>query len=296
MPTGPQPSEPRLSVVVPTNERWAHVATVVQPVLAEAAALDVQVVVCGAGSDTPPEFGPQVTVVHHPGGDLFTARAKGIAAATGDVVAVLEDHIAVPSGWLTQLVQAWRDHPDATALLFDVHCDPSASVLEQALFTITFGPFIQATEPPRHRAPVPGMVSLRRDLLPPAPEPGQFEYGVLAQVATSPDTRLTHVPAPVHAQHVRLRALALNYHSGRSYGSGYATRHPAGLAASIRRIARELRTVGADSRAARRRQHPDRSPGIAFTAATVALLAAHGLGQLVGVATGSPGRSHRRLE
>lgn len=287
---------PRLSVVVPTNERWAHVATVVQPLLAEAAALDVQVVVCGAGTDASPEFGPQVTVVHHPGGDLFTARAKGIAAATGDVVAVLEDHVAVPSGWLTQLVQAWRDHPDATALLFDVRCDPSATVLEQALFTITFGPFIEATEPPRHRSPVPGMVSLRRDLLPAALEPGEFEYGVLAQVATSPTTRITHLRAPVHAQGIRLRALALNYHSGRSYGSGYATRHPAALAASVRRITRELRSVGADSLAARRRQYPGGSPGIAFTAATVALLGAHALGQLAGVVTGSPGRSHRRLE
>ena len=287
---------PRLSVVVPTNERWAHVAAVVQPMLAEAATLGVQVVVCGAGTDAPPAFGPAVTVVHHQGGDLFSARALGLVATTGDVVAVLEDHVAVPEGWLTQLVDEWEAHPDASALLFQVNCDPKASLLEQALFTITFGPFIHATEVPRDRSPVPGMVSLRRDLLPATPQPGDLEYGVLAQLASSPTTYLTQVPAPVHAQHVRLRAIPLNYHSGRSYGAGYASRHNYRLTTQVRRVAGEARAVGRATLAARRRQFPNRSPGFIFTAAVVTLIAAHALGQLIGVVTRSPGRSHRRLE
>ncbi|MCB9382938.1 MAG: glycosyltransferase family A protein [Ilumatobacteraceae bacterium] len=284
------PAGSRVSVVVPTNQRWAHVAEVVRPILPEAQALGVQVVVCGAGTDAVPDFPPGVTVVHDPGGDLYTARARGLAAATGDIVTVLEDHVGVPTGWLTGLVREWASHPDADALLYDVRCDPDASLIEQALFTITFGPFMATTEVPHDRSPVPGMVSLRRSFLPPDPAPGDFEYATLQQVAASPRLQMVQLPAPVHAQYVTWRALPLNFHSGRAYGAACAARTH-----HTRRIRQELARVWRQTLAARRRSSGSR-PTVAFVACVALLLGCHGAGQATGVVTRSAGRSHARLE
>ncbi|MCO5332162.1 MAG: glycosyltransferase family 2 protein [Ilumatobacteraceae bacterium] len=284
------PARPSVSVVVPTNHRWAHVAAVIRPILAEAEALDVQIVVCGAGTDPVPAFPPHVTVVHDPGGDLYTARARGLAAATGGIVTVLEDHVTLEAGWLAGLVQEWATHADADALLYDVRCDPGASLVEQALFTITFGPFMAVAAAPRDRSPVPGMVSMKRHLLAAQPEPGDFEYTALQRVATSANVDVVDLPAPVHSQHVTWRAFPLNYHSGRAYGAACADRtHHA------RRIRRELAQVWRQTLAARRRTTGTRASA-AFTACTLVLLACHAVGQAAGVVTRSPGRSHARLE
>jgi len=106
---------PPLSVVIPTTHRWPEVALPLGSVWPEVNALGAEIVIAdGTGAALPPDHPlDRITWLRAPGATVFELRAMGIAAARGDVVAVTEDHVTVPSDYCRQVLAAHAEHADA---------------------------------------------------------------------------------------------------------------------------------------------------------------------------------------
>lgn len=114
-----------LEIVVPYDEPCADVASLGDAFPAvrfiRAEGLDTAKARAGAGRE------------HHD-----TLRTIGIRAATGDVIALIEDHGYVAAQWCEEMVAALNRHPDAAAIGGAVECD-SAKLLNWAVYFCDFG-------------------------------------------------------------------------------------------------------------------------------------------------------------
>jgi GT2 family glycosyltransferase len=75
---------------------------------------------------------PSIRYVFEPKVGLNFARNAALAAATGDLVAYLDDDVVIDRGWLAGLAKAWRSRPDAgafTGLVLPYRLDTQAQLL-----------------------------------------------------------------------------------------------------------------------------------------------------------------------
>lgn len=291
------PPTPRLSALVPSSRSWTHASGVVEALLPAVNRLGIEVIAACAGPEAgPPAPLPGVDYVIIDQGDVFDARRVGAARARGEVVAFLEDHSYPPESWASDLLDVWSRNPDADAVVHTIHCSADAGVFERALFTLTFGPFLPPIEGrPLGRLPVPGIVSVRRSVLPDVALPsGELEYRLIGEIINSGRVVFTDSISPLHVQPLRFQALVLCFHSGRSFG-GSLDLSPGRWRRHLRRLRGDLPTMVRESFSGRRRMNGGRV-GVAVAPTIVALASANALGQLVGIATKSFGASRDALE
>lgn len=286
----------RLTAIVPSSGGWQHSDAVVRTVLQAPVHTDLDVLVVSAQSDDPaPADLPNLRYVSIPQHDIFAARATGVARATGEIVAILEDHALPDPNWVTDLLAAWYKHPEADAIIHTAHTSPKAKAWELALFVLTFGPFLGVSEAPRDRIPIPGMVSFRRSLLPSSPPPeGWLEYDFLAKLAS--EHRMVMVPSMslLHLQPVGWKAPGLSFSSGRMY-AGSAANSSFSRRFQLRRVCGDTRVILHQTFAARKRIN-NGDIGIRFGACALTVIAANLFGQLVAIATRSVGNSSAKLQ
>jgi hypothetical protein len=292
----PLPVTPRLSVIVPTikgSERWLGP---VQALDRRARGARTEIVVATARERAPDRVGETVRCVHVPGSNVFGLRARALDVARGEFVAVLEDHVVVGDEWCNEVIAGFDRNPHADAIIGGV-TNGALRCLDRASFLLTFAPFLAPLDHvPLHRCPVPGIIAFRAAVLPRTPpEPGYLEFELPTQLlgagrlVAAPRVRVEHV------QHVGLRGFALQFHSGVSY-AGLDN-----LSVSARPRRERLRAVMSLPRVL-----VDQSrEGLARVgevetlpcrAAIRGMAAANGLGQLVGIARRSVGRSPSHLE
>ena len=101
--TGSSETTLRLSVVVPTGGDWGDLAEVVASLLPAVETLGVEVVAVSGCGGRPAAPVPGVRYLAEPEPDVFRGRAAAVAVATGDVVALVEDHQRVHPGWAPAL-------------------------------------------------------------------------------------------------------------------------------------------------------------------------------------------------
>jgi hypothetical protein len=292
----PLPVAPRLSVIVPTikgSERWLGY---VQALDRQARGARTEIVVATARERAPDRVGETVRCVHVPGSNVFGLRARALEVARGEFVAVLEDHVVVGDGWCNEVI-AWFDrHPHADAIIGGV-TNGAPRCLDRASFLLTFAPFLAPLDRvPLHRCPVPGIIAFRAAVLPRTPpEPGYLEFELPTRLRDA--GRLCAVPSlrVEHVQRVGLRGFALQFHAGVSY---------TGLN-NLSVAARPRRERLRDVRVLPRLLVDQAREGLARVgmvetlpcrAAIAVMAAANGLGQLVGIARHSVGRSPSHLE
>jgi len=110
------------SVVIPVFNRAAASVATVESVLAHDSASTYEVIVVDSGStdDTPARMRAlaaaapgRVRYIRKAEEGVSAARNAGIAAAKGEIVAVIDDDVRVHAGWFDALVETYRLHPDA---------------------------------------------------------------------------------------------------------------------------------------------------------------------------------------
>jgi len=233
-------------------------------------------------------------VVHVPGADVFALRAAACVEARGEVVAVIEDHIAVPPDYCRKVLAAFDDR-DALAIVSTVE-NGAHGLLDRASFLLTWAPFLPPLpDLPDDRSPPPGAIAFRRSVLPSTvPPSGWLEYELPASIRDGGAMAVVDDIRVVHDQRVGWRGFTLQYHAGRGYGgldhepvSTYRRRERLRYAASMPRVLYRQTRDGL-----RRGGHRET---VACMSLVVAFAACNALGQAVGVLRG-PGRSPSHLE
>jgi hypothetical protein len=137
----------KLSVVIGTTQPWPEVRGALDSVCPQAATLGAEVVLALRGEDGRPPSGkyPTAKVISGPGETVFALRERAIAAASGDIVAVTEDHCQVAPAWCQRIVDAHAEFPEADIIggaVANGACDASG----WASFLISNGPFLPPLE------------------------------------------------------------------------------------------------------------------------------------------------------
>lgn len=128
---------PPISVTVSTVQGWPEIreelSTVIESVRRAGGDL---IVTDGSGRAVPvgEELGEQVTWISFPGESVFKLRARAYGLAKGEIVAVTEDHVAVPPDWAELHVLAHRRHPEALAIGGSVVNGATDSIMDWAGF------------------------------------------------------------------------------------------------------------------------------------------------------------------
>lgn len=107
---------PSISVIIPTYNRAAMVTDAIDTVLAQTYRPSEIIVVDDGSTDETPEtlsaYQRNITVIRQPNQGVSAARNRGIRAASGEFIALLDsDDYWLPSKLATQ-VSYFRDHPD----------------------------------------------------------------------------------------------------------------------------------------------------------------------------------------
>lgn len=110
---------PEISVVMPTLRRPESLARAVRSVFAQTGVGALELVVVDNSPEGSARAGVEalraeapfpVRFVHEPRPGVATARNSGLAAASGGLIAFLDDDEEAPRGWLAALVAVHREH------------------------------------------------------------------------------------------------------------------------------------------------------------------------------------------
>jgi hypothetical protein len=109
------PTQPELSVVVPSVNGWGDLGGCLAALRADAREFSIEILVVDRVGETvrqPAREGfPDVTLIEVDRNTTIPEmRAIAIRRATAPRIAVIEDHVLVPAGWAHALVEAQRRH------------------------------------------------------------------------------------------------------------------------------------------------------------------------------------------
>src|SRR3954466_8024070 len=110
---------PVVSVVIPTRGRAEYLEVALASLAQQDLAEPYEVIVVDDGAtDRTPEVVAAAgvrCVRHEERRTLNAARNSGASAARAELIAFTDDDVEVPAGWLRELVEGARRHPDADA-------------------------------------------------------------------------------------------------------------------------------------------------------------------------------------
>lgn len=167
---------PAVSIIIPTFRRPERAVEAARSALAQACSAPFEVVLV----DNDPSGSalallramsdPRISVVHEPRAGVANARNAGLRAATGDLIAFLDDDEIAPPDWLADLLRVQLDHT-ADAVFGPVHTRLSVPARDHHAY---FDAFF-ARDPSHAEGPIGlfygcGCSLIRRAALP-SPEP-----------------------------------------------------------------------------------------------------------------------------
>ena len=290
--------EPRqaapITLVISSTDDWEHIQPCVEAVLAQAHSLGAEVIVASAADepDWPAGGRPRLRWVRCPGASPFGLRAAAIAAATGDVIAITEDHCNPRPDWASRILDEFRAFPRCIAIGGAVVNGTVDTVVDRASFEATFARYA----PDALTAPVPCIanLALRREWASAGGPVGWLEFTFLPAIGRLPGAvRLSAKILSVHSQPLCLwTALGLHYHNGRSATGLMQEAERSSLASAASEGWRMLRSRRAD-------RHRSPRNGRRESAVVLALVGAfecaHAVGIAVGAYAGAGHSAHRLL-
>jgi glycosyl transferase family 2 len=110
---------PLLSICVATTAGWPAIEPCLRAFVDDARQAGAEVLVTD-GSGRPPPTDPTVTSVvtwiQIPGDSVFQLVQANLARATGEIVAITEDHCTPRPGWVPAILRAHAEYPAAAAI------------------------------------------------------------------------------------------------------------------------------------------------------------------------------------
>lgn len=292
----PAADRPALSVVLPTRGGLEELGLVLEKLLPEAEATGTEVVVVGRlGAEERAPSGV-VRLVPTETGDMLELHKRGIEAASGEAVAIGEDHAVPRDGWCEAVVRAHGERPEAAAVVGCLVNATDATLAGRANF-LAFAAAWQPPMPelPGGRPPPASTLSLKREAVAEIGSrpagwleaelmPTLFESGRMVA-----DDR---VLVDHHQDHGSLWSIVNAFHSARS---SYGAQGGALTPAKRREVARWAFTqVPRRLRAEAREGAGEARPAVLERALIALIAVAAGLGGAIGSLAGA-GRSPDRL-
>lgn len=263
--------------------------------LPEAERTGTEVVVVGGVG--PGETAPSacVRLVHTPSPDMLELHKLGIEAASGEVVAIGEDHAVPRPGWCEAVLRAHAERPDVPAVVGCLVNATDGTVAGRANF-LAFAAAWQPPMPelPAHRPPPASTMSFKREALravasqPPGWLEAELMPSLFSRGLMAADDR---VVVDHHQDHGSLWSVVNAFHSARSSYGAQCASMPAARRRKVARwaaekVSRQLREEA--------RQGSDRTAGVLERRLIGLIAFAAGVGAVTGALRG-PGRSPDRL-
>lgn len=219
------------------REGLAEIAAVLEALLPEAEAVGAEVVVVGEiGAPAPAGC---VRLLHLPLPDMLALRRHGLGEASGEVLAIGEDHAVPRPGWCRAVIRAHAEHPEAAAVVGCLVNATAATLAGRANFLAFAAPW-QPPMPtlPPERPPPSSALSVKRAALADigSRPPGWFEAELIPSLFAAGEMAADERILVDHFQdHGSLWSIRNAYDSARSsYGAARSTLDPA----ARRRVAR----------------------------------------------------------
>jgi hypothetical protein len=225
-------ARPPLSVVIPAREGIEEVAPVLEVLLPVAEAAGAELLVVGDVGGASPPPGDRVRLVNLPVADMLVLRRQGLAEASGEVVAIGEDHAVPRPDWCRAVIRAHAEHPSTAAVVGCLVNATDATVAGRANFLAFAAPW-QPPMPtlPGGRPPPSSALSLKRAVLEGigSRPPGWFEADLIPSLfAAGRMVADERIVVDHHQDHGSFWSIRNAYHSARSsYGYERSKLEPA---------------------------------------------------------------------
>jgi hypothetical protein len=133
------PDRPTLSIAVSTIGGWPEIRASVASFEAAAARVGGEVIITDASphpAPPPGDLAPTTTWHRYPGRSVFQLREIGCRLARAPIIAVTEDHVAVPVDWGERFLAGFAAAPDAMAIGGSVENGATSTLVDWASFFI----------------------------------------------------------------------------------------------------------------------------------------------------------------
>jgi Glycosyl transferase family 2 len=219
-------AHPTLSIIIATRRGWPAMEPALDSVSDQAAAVGGEVLILDAsGLPGPPDLAPHVRWISRPTHEsVFAMRAAGLRQATGDIVAVTEDHCRATPDWCRRILEGHAAHPEAAAIGGAIDNGTGTKPIDWAAFIVTQFPYAA----PLPRGPVPrttgaSNISLKRWAVERLPEPAEDTPIALLDSATiSTDGEILVSDDTILVWHDQslgfVGTTAIEFHNGRTIG------------------------------------------------------------------------------
>ena len=137
-----------ITVLIATIRGWPDCREAVRLIAEQVFPADGEFIVADASGNPPPsdremaELGGPIRWLELPGRSVFQLRHALYRAASGDIVAITEDHCYVAPDWVERILEAHRRHPNAAAVGGTVLNNTDQKLVDWAAFFLTQGPFM----------------------------------------------------------------------------------------------------------------------------------------------------------
>jgi hypothetical protein len=140
-PSGPEGAiaRPPISVTVSTGQGWSEIGDAIRTTIDSVRDAGGELVVTDSSDEPPPGpdvLGDDVIWAKFPGESVFQLRVRGYQLATGELIAVTEDHVQVPRDWARRLLEAHAAHPEAVAIGGSVVNGATKTIIDWASFLV----------------------------------------------------------------------------------------------------------------------------------------------------------------
>jgi hypothetical protein len=132
-------ARPPITVTVSTSQGWSHIRKAILTTIDAVRDVGGQLIVTDSSDEPAPGpevLGDDVIWARFPGESVFQLRVRGYQLATGELVAVTEDHVEVPRDWARRLLEAHAAHPEAVAIGGSVLNGATKTVIDWASFLV----------------------------------------------------------------------------------------------------------------------------------------------------------------